>query len=472
MITAINKAAIEIAAKVLNTATRNDLNKYSHIVDISYNALKINQLYDDAAAFTASYKKFIELVAAATVGQTFRSYEDADFVINRGITYVDGGQWNSSKKYLIANSYSAVREFIRKISNKEAIKEDTYFGLVYRARTLDEYLGLGSTRDSLSLSGKTFNDQGQQTENGKVKYQKLSALDIGHTYKKNSDSRITPLSEKFKTLLDIKGLSGKVKLEITKSLKELSRVHLEGNLSFHNTIPDNFSKKINGTPGGFIVVTLHSFKKNKAFAKQESKLYSDIKKLIYKSYPAIAKQSGSNSFNQDIVEKVTLSILGNFAKNRVKPASHKKVSTKINVNSTAKVSVGETGMTLAKKKVADKPTTINKNITSNNLIKLQTLLSSQLQDVISANMGDGDQRSILNYRTGRFASTVKIENVSQARSGMITAFYSYMKNPYATFAEGGKQQYPISRNPKLLISRSIRDIGKALAINQMRAVSI
>ena len=43
MITAINKAAIEIAAKVLNTATRNDLNKYSHIVDISYNALKINQ---------------------------------------------------------------------------------------------------------------------------------------------------------------------------------------------------------------------------------------------------------------------------------------------------------------------------------------------------------------------------------------------------------------------------------------------
>ena len=245
MITAINKAAIEIAAKVLNTATRNDLNKYSHIVDISYNALKINQLYDDAAAFTASYKKFIELVAAATVGQTFRSYEDADFVINRGITYVDGGQWNSSKKYLIANSYSAVRKFITMISNKEAIKEDTYFGLVYRARTLDEYLGLGSTRDSLSLSGKTFNDQGQQTENGKVKYQKLSALDIGHTYKKNSDSRITPLSEKFKTLLDIKGLSGKVKLEITKSLKELSRVHLEGNLSFHNTIPDNFSKKIN-----------------------------------------------------------------------------------------------------------------------------------------------------------------------------------------------------------------------------------
>jgi hypothetical protein len=471
MVTALNKTAAEIASEIsdaadtiLNTTTRDNLNNYSHIVDISYNALKINQLYDDSAAFITSYKKFIEAIAAANV-KTFRSYKDPDFAIGRGITYVDGGQWNTTKKYLIASSYSAVRTFITKISQSQNLAEDKYFGLVYRARTLDEYLALGSTEESLRLSGKIFNAAGQQVENGVVKYQNLSALDIGHTYKKNSNSRITPLSEKFTGLLQIPGLSGRVKLDITKALTELSRVHLEGDISFHNTIPDSFSKK----NAGFIVVTLHSFKKNKQFAKDESKLYSRIKKLVYKSYPDVAKQAGSNSFNQDIVEKVTLDILGNFAKNRVKLAAHKKVSSKISVNSTAKVSVGQTGMELPKKKTDSKPSA---NTTAKYLTSLQTLLSSQLQDVISANMGDGSQRSILNYRTGRFASTVKVEKLSQARSGMITAFYSYMKNPYATFSEGGRQQYPRSRDPKLLISRSIRDIGKNLAINQMRAVSI
>jgi len=476
MVTALNRTAAEIASKIsdaadniLNTATRDNLNNYSHIVDISYNALKINQLYDDSAAFITSYKKFIEAIAADTNVKTFRSYEDSDFAIGRGITYVDGGQWNSTKKYLIAGSYGAVRTFIRKISNNENIKDDKYFGLVYRARTLEEYLALGSTEESLRLSGKFFNTAGQQKvgplENDVVKYEKLSALDIGHTYKKKSDSRITPLSQKFTSLLQIPGLSGRVKLDITKALTELSRVHLEGDISFHNTIPDSFSKK----NAGFIVVTLHSFKKNKQFAKAESRLYSSIKKLVYKSYPNMARQAGSNSFNQDIVEKVTLDILGNFAKNRVKLATHKKVSSKISVNSTAKVSVGQTGMELPKKKVDSKPSA---NIAAKYLTSLQMLLSSQLQDVISANMGDGSQRSILNYRTGRFASTVKVEKLSQARSGMITAFYSYMKNPYATFSEGGRQQYPRSRDPKLLISRSIRDIGKNLAINQMRAVSI
>jgi hypothetical protein len=55
---------------------------------------------------------------------------------------------------------------------------------------------------------------------------------------------------------------------------------------------------------------------------------------------------------------------------------------------------------------------------------------------------------------------------------MVTAFYTYMKNPYATFSDGGKQSLPKSRDPKLLISKSIREIAKEMAINKMRAVSL
>jgi hypothetical protein len=113
---------------------------------------------------------------------------------------------------------------------------------------------------------------------------------------------------------------------------------------------------------------------------------------------------------------------------------------------------------------------INKGAT--NLINLQNLINRQLQDVISANMGDGDSRNILNYRTGRLAASAKVERMSESRAGMITAFYSYMKNPYATFSASGQQQNPRSRDPKLLISKSIREIAATQVANQLRAVNI
>lgn len=107
-----------------------------------------------------------------------------------------------------------------------------------------------------------------------------------------------------------------------------------------------------------------------------------------------------------------------------------------------------------------------------NLLSLQNLINQHLQDVISANMGDGSSRTILNYRTGRLAASAKVESMGESRSGMITAFYSYMKNPYATFSDGGQQQSPKSRDPKLLISKSIREIAQQQVANRLRAVAI
>jgi hypothetical protein len=103
---------------------------------------------------------------------------------------------------------------------------------------------------------------------------------------------------------------------------------------------------------------------------------------------------------------------------------------------------------------------------------LLALINTQLQDVISANMGDGNSRNVLNYRTGRFASTVNVEYLSTSREGMISAFYSYMKNPYATFSAGGRQSKPSSRDPKLLISKSIRQIAEQVVSNKLRAVAL
>jgi len=107
-----------------------------------------------------------------------------------------------------------------------------------------------------------------------------------------------------------------------------------------------------------------------------------------------------------------------------------------------------------------------------NLPSLLLFINTHLQDVISANMGSGSRKDILNYRTGRFAQSVKVESLSLSRAGMITAFYIYMKNPYSTFSQGGRQQNPRSRDPKLLIGASIREIAAQQVSNRLRAVLI
>ena len=106
------------------------------------------------------------------------------------------------------------------------------------------------------------------------------------------------------------------------------------------------------------------------------------------------------------------------------------------------------------------------------LLDLQQLINDNLQNVISGNMGDGNNPRVLNYRTGRFAASATVERLSESRAGMITAFYSYMKNPYQTFEPGFRQGSPQSRDPKLLISSSIRQIAATKVGNRLRAVSI
>jgi len=107
-----------------------------------------------------------------------------------------------------------------------------------------------------------------------------------------------------------------------------------------------------------------------------------------------------------------------------------------------------------------------------NLLSLTNLINAGLHERLRANMGTGNRRDVLNYRSGRFASNVSVDHLTLSRQGMITAFYTYMKYPYATFSAGGRQQNPKSRDPKLLISKSIRELAAQQVKNQLRAVLI
>ena len=104
-------------------------------------------------------------------------------------------------------------------------------------------------------------------------------------------------------------------------------------------------------------------------------------------------------------------------------------------------------------------------------VSIKNLLNSKLAQQIQNNMGKGTAKAVLNYRTGRFANSAEVTAVTN-RDGAITAFYSYMKNPYATFAPGGAQSSPASRDPNKLIQLSIRQLATGIMANRLKVVPV
>lgn len=173
----------------------------------------------------------------------------------------------------------------------------------------------------------------------------------------------------------------------------------------------------------------------------------------------------SNNIVQQAVENIALNIAGKKVK-----VSKAKVSIKKTVaNKTKKSKL----VTKAEQNLLIKnPEKYKSAPTTSNLTALQNLLNASLVEQVKKNMGNGTRRDILNLQTGRFAESVEVTKLSESRQGMITAFYTYMKNPYATFSAGGRQEFPRSRDPKTLIAKSIREIAAQQVGNRLRSVLV
>lgn len=189
----------------------------------------------------------------------------------------------------------------------------------------------------------------------------------------------------------------------------------------------------------------------------------------------LATTAGSDSILESFAKRIKHAIdpkqtpLPRASETIVKNNFTPKVTTKKSKNFTA--AVPKTNTAKASSNIKKRIKT-NLNRIPNNLTSLQNLLNANLVQQVKQNMGTGGRRDILNLRSGRFAESVQVERLSKSRQGMVTAFYSYMRNPYATFSSGGRQQNPRSRDPKLLISRSIRELAQKLAITKLRAMPV
>jgi hypothetical protein len=234
----------------------------------------------------------------------------------------------------------------------------------------------------------------------------------------------------------------------------------------------------------FSILNRSSGRASKAIIEELRKVFTpdskEIEKVVNNSSTGMMLlESKSSPRFIDLIAINIVSILSTGKENKkvykgkiTKPIV-KKLPVELKVNSNKKLI--QDAKKLKSQIKANKPKVEKVKATADanlSLLSLQNLINQQLQDVVSANMGDGNSRNVLNYRTGRLASSAKVEYMSESRAGMITAFYSYMKNPYATFSDGGKQSSPRSRDPKLLISKSIREIAATQVGNRLRAVNV
>jgi len=96
-------------------------------------------------------------------------------------------------------------------------------------------------------------------------------------------------------------------------------------------------------------------------------------------------------------------------------------------------------------------------MTSQSPIALRNLLNEALPQMVASKMVS----PALQFRTGRFANSARVENVNIGPRGGVGIDYTYMRDPYETFEPGNKQG-STQRDPRKIIGASIRELATGI----------
>ena len=112
-----------------------------------------------------------------------------------------------------------------------------------------------------------------------------------------------------------------------------------------------------------------------------------------------------------------------------------------------------------KKSVSKRPNGNKRGVsrTGQSPIALRNLLNEMLPQMVASKM----TQPALQFRTGRFANSARVENVTIGPKGGIDIDYTYMRNPYETFEPGNKQG-STQRDPRKIIGASIRELAMGI----------
>ena len=210
------------------------------------------------------------------------------------------------------------------------------------------------------------------------------------------------------------------------------------------------------------IVDFQSGKENIKDSVLEKKIKATFREFVSDYLTEeIIKMKGSGSLEEKI-EKV---VMDNLTKGIKKAKITRKTK---NVKTTSKGKVQVTGTkTRSKAGIKDAgalkraPKRKTKS-TGFSQTKLYAALSARINSVVAKNMGE----PALEFRTGRFAGSVKITDVTATPQGFPSIGYTYQLYPYQTFEPGFQQGDP-DRDPRKLIDRSIREIAAQMVTGRL-----
>lgn len=181
--------------------------------------------------------------------------------------------------------------------------------------------------------------------------------------------------------------------------------------------------------------------KSRSFAKRpgsDTRLEIESKKIIKRFDDKIERKKGVKVTTRDTKVKLSNS----------KVSKTKKPKTKKGMSKKAKLS-----------SLGLKRATPTKGSAGSN-ISMIALINQKLPQTVRKNMGF----PALVNRTGRFAESVQVTDITQTAKGFPSIGYTYRKNPYQIFEQGaGKPPWATTdRDPRKLIDTSIREIAAEL----------
>jgi hypothetical protein len=119
----------------------------------------------------------------------------------------------------------------------------------------------------------------------------------------------------------------------------------------------------------------------------------------------------------------------------------------------------------ASKKKQNKQQARGQGKTAQSPIALRNLLNELLPQMVASKMTS----PALQFRTGRFANSARVENVNIGPRGGMHIDYTYMKAPYETFEPGGKQG-STQRDPRKIIGASLRELAQGIIGRQPSSI--
>jgi len=177
------------------------------------------------------------------------------------------------------------------------------------------------------------------------------------------------------------------------------------------------------------------------------------------------------NFSPTILDMYKEGIKELFHKGKIQRSKYYK-NKKYRASAKGKKEIPVYGPAMGSRK--DRPPGGEANVQSTNIRLIIDLINKKLHDKIQKNMGKGRSKKVLNYRTGRFAKSAKLQKLLPSwEKNALDAQVKYMRQPYGVFEKGSSSRMAIiGRSPARIFGISIRQILQEERIVKLRRVKV